>query len=240
VNKVESLSVVIPMLNEENNVRDVLSEAIRVASSLPLRFEIIAVNDRSSDATADILERLALTDDRIKVVHNRKRLGLGGALRAGFLRASGQVIFYTDADIPCEINGLLTAVDLMGQLDADIVSAYKSNPREYGFKRTIYSFVYNKLINILFRVNLRDVNFSFKLFRRDKLNELMLKSSGSFINAELFIKARRAGYVIVEFPARYLPRSKGNSKLDNFGNIAKIICELLIFMTRHNLRRRWI
>jgi glycosyltransferase involved in cell wall biosynthesis len=217
------------MFNEELCAADVINEARRVISSLPLEYEIIAVNDCSSDGTAAALQQLASRDNKIKIVRNHKRLGLGGSLRAGFRQAAGEVIFYTDADLPCRMDELKTAIAIMEKQDADIVCAYKIDLKQYGLKRSLYSLAYNKLINTLFRINLKDVNFSFKLFRGDKLDKLMLESDGSFINAELFIKARRAGYKIIEFPARYLPRNKGNSKLDNCGNIVKIIRELLAF-----------
>ncbi len=227
---INSLSAVIPMYNEELCVRDAVAEVSRVLSSLPLEYEIIAVDDSSCDATAQVLEDLASTDKKIKIVHNPVRMGLGGSLRAGFLRAEGDAVFYTDADLPCCMDELKTAVSLMESNGSDIVSAYKSSYKRYGLRRMIYSLIYNKLINLLFKVNLKDVNFSFKLFRRDKLNKLGLRSDGSFINAELFAKARAAGYAITEFPVTYTPRSKGSSKLDNFWNVRKIICELFSFI----------
>jgi glycosyltransferase involved in cell wall biosynthesis len=235
---INSLSVVIPMYNEELCAEDAISEASRVLSSLPLEYEIIAVNDHSCDNTARVLENLARADQKIKIVNNPARSGLGGSLRAGFLRAEGEAVFYTDADLPCNFDEIRSALSLMERNNADIVSAYKSDYRNYGARRMVYSIVYNKLINFLFKINLKDVNFSFKLFRRDKLNRLDLKSEGSFINAELFAKARAAGYVITEFPVNYTPRKKGSSKLDNFWNIKKIICELLSFIGSGKLPKR--
>jgi glycosyltransferase involved in cell wall biosynthesis len=219
------------MRNEESCAAEAVAEALRIVSVLGLKYEIIVVNDHSCDGTAEVLGRISANNNKIKVVDNHEKAGLGAALRTGFICASGEVILYTDADLPCRMDELQAAISLMQEQGSDIVTAYKTRHDQCGLRRLVYSFVYNKIVNILFQVKLRDINFSFKLFRRDKLIKLNLKSEGSFINAELFTKARRAGYSILEFPVRYLPRVKGKSKLDNLGNIKKIICEMLIFIT---------
>ena len=236
--RIEGLSVVIPMRDEELCAQETVMEVLRVLHSLPFKHEIIAVNDHSSDATAAVLEKLASGNDNIRITHNHHSIGLGSSLRAGFLCASYDTILYTDADLPCKMDELKIASALMQEQGLDIVTAYKTTYGRSAVRRRLYSFVYNGLINTLFGVKLRDINFSFKLFRRDKLNKLGLKSEGSFINAELFIKARRAGYRIAEFPVRYLPRIKGKSKLDNLGNIRKIICEMLFFILSKNAYKK--
>ncbi len=233
---IDGLSIVIPMRNEELCAEEAVIEALRVLHSLSFRHEVVVVNDHSSDGTVAVLERLAAANGRIRITHNHGKAGLGNALREGFQRASYGTILYTDADLPCKMDKLRVAIALMQEKGADIVTAYKITYGRCRMKRLVYSFVYNRIINILFRVKLRDINFSFKLFRKDKLVKLGFKSEGSFINAELFAKARRAGYNIVEFPVRYLPRTKGRSKLDNLGNIRKIFCEMLLFITSKECR----
>ena len=229
VKKVDSLSVVIPMYNEEYYAREVVAEAIRAVSSVTSRVEVIAVDDHSSDATPVILENLVSGDSRIKTVRNSRRLGLGGALLAGFAAASGSAVLYTDADFPCDMGNIRRAVELMEREDADIVSAYRSGFLRENFHRSAYSFVFNGMVNLFFNPGIKDVNFSFKLFDRGKLNALRIGSRGSFINTEMFVKAKRSGYKIAQFPAQYLRRAKGVSKLDNFGNIFGILREMACF-----------
>lgn len=227
--KVDSLSVVIPMYNEECYARDAVTEAVRAASSVTSDIEVIAVDDHSSDATPVILEEMVSSDRRIRTVRNSRRIGLGGALRAGFAAASGSAVLYTDADFPCDMGHMRYAVELMEKEDADIVSAYRKSPCRDNFHRWAYSFLFNRLVDFLFGLRIKDVNFSFKLFDRRRLQALKIRSSGSFINAELFARAERAGYKIVQFPVQYLRRLKGVSKLDNAGNIAGILMEMCSF-----------
>ncbi len=235
--KVDSLSVVIPMYNEEYYAGEAVAEAIRAVSSLTPRVEVIAVDDHSSDATPAILERLVSRDNRIKMVRNGRRMGLGGALLAGFAAASNAAILYTDADFPCDMGHIRRAVELMEKEDADIVSAYRSGCRRDNFHRSAYSFIFNRIVRLLFNPGIKDVNFSFKLFDRSKLNALKIGSKGSFINAELFIQAKRSGYKISQFPVEYLRRLKGVSKLDNFGNILCILREMACFAVSGKRRR---
>ena len=227
--KIDSISVVIPMYNEEDCAGDVIAEAIRAASAVTPEIEVIAVDDHSSDGTPGILDKLVHADRRIKVVRNSKRLGLGGALRAGFMSASNSAVIYTDADLPCDMNCIPYAAELMKKKDADIVSAYRDDSDRDNFHRSAYSFVFNGIVALVFNPGIKDINFSFKLFDRVKLNKLGLSSQGSFVNAELFIKAKWSAYKIIQFPVKYSRRMKGISKLDNFGNIICILLEMSRF-----------
>jgi len=157
---------------------------------------------------------------------------LGNALRTGFCHAAKEAILYTDADMPCDLGELRKAITLMEEEDADIVSAYRLNNKQGGLKRYLYSRVFNFFMRTLFHLGVRDINFSFKLFRKNRLDALRLESQGSFINAELFAKAVKAQYKIVQFPAFFLLRQRGKSKLDNIGNIATIICESVLFLCK--------
>lgn len=228
--EIKSLSIVIPARDEESCIAETIRQALKTAAASGLEYEVIVVNDHSCDSTFGLLNELAAENRRVKVFNNPANAGLGAALREGFRQASGDLILYTDADLPCAMSELDIALALMRKDNADIVTAYKSGYERYGLRRMAYSFIYNRIVGILLRVGLRDVNFSFKLFKRDKLAKLDLRSEGSFINAELFAASRRAGYSISEFPVQYLPRAGGKSKLDNFRNIFTIIREMSVFL----------
>lgn len=230
--KITTLSVVIPVYNEEECISDSIRGIIREAAAYIDDFEVIAVDDNSSDATPDILRDLASREKRLRVVNNRGKRGLGNALRSGFRHAAKEAILYTDADMPCDLGQLRKAISLMEEEGADIVSAYRLNNKQGGLRRYIYSAAFNLIISAFFHPGVRDINFSFKLFRKEPLDALRLASQGSFINAELFIKASRNNYKIVQFPSRFLVRQKGKSKLDNIGNIAGIIRELAVFLCK--------
>jgi glycosyltransferase involved in cell wall biosynthesis len=139
-------------------------------------YELIVVNDASTDLTGQIAEERAAADSRIKVVHHEVNRKLGGSLKSGFAAATGELVLYTDADLPFEMLELIKAVRLMREYEADLVCAYRFDRTGEGLKRTIYSFAYNWLIQLAFGTRLRDINFAFKLIHRRALDTITLRS----------------------------------------------------------------
>lgn len=224
-----SVSCVIPLYNEEANI-PALIDAFR--ATIPLLcddFELIFVDDASIDKTPFMLDALAASDEKIKVLHNKTNRTLGGSLREGFKTASRELVLYFDADLPFDLKEVKNALALMRGENADGVCAYRINRKVEGVRRCIYSFVYNRLITHLFHLDIKDVNFSFKLFKRNILNAMKLESEGSFINAEIFVKADMEGYRIVQFPVLYHPREKGRSTLSRPAVIFKMLKEVFYF-----------
>jgi glycosyltransferase involved in cell wall biosynthesis len=224
-----TLSIVIPMFNEEDNVARTLAAAAEVCTQLVRagevhNYEVIVVNDASTDATGAIADALAEADDHIRVLHLATNLQLG-CLKVGFAEARGDLVLYTDADLPCDLGELAKACRLLRYYDADIVCAYRRQRRE-GFRRGIYSVVYNVLIRALFDLRVRDVNFAFKLIRRPMLEKLSLDSRGSFIDAELLIRAQLLGARIEQFGVDYFPRAAGRSTLSSPRVIAIITADM--------------
>ena len=119
------------------------------------------------------------------------------------------------------------AIRLMREYEADIVSAYRFDRTGEGYTRAIYTFFYNGLIRTMFGVKARDINFAFKLCRREVFEHIRLQSEGSFIDAELVIRATRLGYDILQFGVDYFPRTRGVSTLSRPGIIATILREMV-------------
>jgi len=221
-----SVSIVFPMFNEEAYIHRAVRAARDVLAEVTGDHEIVIVDDASTDRTGALADELARGDPRIKVVHNSGNRKLGGTLRAGFAAASKELVLYTDADLPFDLQELRRAVRLLEYQEADLLSAYRFDRISEGPLRTLYSFVYNLLIRAVFRLPVKDVNFSFKLFRRRLLDRIELRSEGSFIDAELLIRARRAGASIIQIGVDYFPRSRGISTLSSGGVIVKILAEM--------------
>jgi hypothetical protein len=118
------------------------------------------------------------------------------------------------------------AVRLMRDYDADIVSAYRFDRTGEGYIRRLYTIVYNILVRTMFGVRARDINFAFKLCRARIFEHIELKSEGSFIDAELVIRATRLGYELLQFGVDYFPRTKGESTLSSSGVILTILREM--------------
>jgi hypothetical protein len=139
--------------------------------------------------------------------------------------ATGDVVVYTDADLPFDMRELHKALRLMRQYEADVISAYRFDRTGEGWVRVVYSALYNLLVRVLFGVRMRDVNFAFKVVRRHVFRDIALKSEGSFIDAELVVRAKKLGYSIFQFGVDYFPRTRGVSTLSSPSVIVKILRE---------------
>ena len=221
-----SVTVVYPMFNEEAYVERAVAAARAVLERASMDFEIIVVDDASTDGTAAIAERLAREDPRVRLLRNPMNLKLGGALRAGYAAATKDLVFYTDADLPIDLEELPRAVRLLEYQQADVVAAYRHDRTSEGWLRTVYTFTYNLMIRTLFGLKVRDVNFAFKLFRRSVLARFPLKSQGSFIDAEFLLRAKKHGCPIIQIGLDYFPRTRGLSTLASFGVIATMLGEM--------------
>ena len=225
-----SITLVFPMYNEEAYIRRAVAAAREVLEKDLPDWEIVIVDDASTDGTGAIADALAREDGRVRVVHNPVNRRLGGALRAGYAAATKELVFYTDADLPIDLHALPRAVRLLEYQEADIVAAYRFDRTSEGMLRAVYTFCYNHLVRALFGLRVRDVNFAFKLFRRSVLEKFTLTSEGSFIDAEFLLRARKARCSIIQIGLDYFPRTRGASTLSS----VKVIVELL-----KDLARRW-
>lgn len=225
------LSIVIPAFNEEENLENTISHISKKLNG-KIPYEFVIIDDASTDRTPEILDKLKETYP-IRSFRNEKNMKLGYTLIRGFREARGDVIFYTDCDLPCLPSAILYALEIMNTYNADIVFAYRFDRTGEGFLRRFYSSIYNFIIRTLFGLKVRDVNFACKLIKKEVLENIELRSRGSFIDAELLIKARRRGYAILQFGTDYFPRLRGKSNLSGMGIILKIFVEM--FRCRINM-----
>ena len=229
---VGSLTIFFPMWNEQDYIfatvdaaRDVCGQLLEAGEIGD--YEILIVDDASTDSTGQIADQLAADDRRVRVIHHPVNRRLGGCIKTGFANARGDLVLYTDADLPCDLAELRKACRLLRYYRADIVSAYRHDRTGEGPRRAAYSWIYNWLVTLLFGLHLRDVNFAFKLCQRSIFDKLELVSEGSFIDAELLIRAQAMGYRVIQFGVDYFPRSVGVSTLSSGSVIARILREML-------------
>jgi glycosyltransferase involved in cell wall biosynthesis len=233
------LSIFFPMWNEEEYIgralsagRDACERLIELGEITD--YELLVIDDASTDATGRIADEMAASDRHVRVVHHPVNRKLGGSLKTGFAEARGDLVLYTDADLPFDMDELVKACRLLRYYEADIVSAYRFDRTGEGYVRVVYSQFYNWLVRVLFGVRIRDVNFAFKLVRRPVLDAVTLHSEGSFIDAELVVAAMGYGFKVVQFGVDYFPRTRGISTLSSPTVIVKILREM--FTLRRELR----
>ena len=233
------MTIFFPMWNEEAYIERALSAGRELCEELIRMgeidtYELLIIDDASTDSTPELADKFAAEDPRVRVVHHPVNRKLGGSMKTGFANSTGDIILYTDADLPFDMLEARKAVRLMRYYEADIVSAYRFDRTGEGYVRTVYSAFYNGLVRILFGVKMRDINFAFKLCRGSLLREIELKSEGSFIYAELVIRARKTGKSVIQFGVDYFPRTRGISTLSSPAVIRKILREM--FSLRRELR----
>jgi len=201
------LSCFFPMYNEAANIKAVVASAVSVLAKSSQEFEVIIVNDGSSDRTQVIAEELAKNDPRIKVVNHAANQGYGAALRSGFAACQHEIIFQCDGDNQYQLAELKLLLPYLN--DYDFVIGYRLK-RADPFYRVLEALWYRFLLLVLFRLNLRDTNCAFKLFKKSILEQLKLESNGAIINGEVFVKARKFGFTnIKQVGVHHYPRPKG-------------------------------
>jgi glycosyltransferase involved in cell wall biosynthesis len=224
-----SLSIVLPAYNEEENVAAAVEEVSAVAENLGIDYEIILVNDGSSDRTGDIARELQERIPQFRLVEHYPNRGYGGALKAGFAAATKELIAFVPADKQfdfSEIERFLDAID-----GADIVSGYRA-ARQDNVVRRFNAFGWNTLVRLLFGYLCRDIDCGFKLFRREVLDHVNVVSDGAMIDTEFLAGAKARGYRIAEVPVTHLPRAGGEATGANIKVIARAFRDLARFRLR--------
>jgi len=219
----ESISLVIPVYNEEENIKKVVPDGLSMLSQLARDFEIIIVESGSADNTGAVVDQFAQENERIRVIHQETKLGLGSALKAGFGAARFEYIFYIDGDNPFRMSEFIRGFPLLQE--ADIVCGHRTNRQDPPL-RALYSKGFNLLMRILFGVKVRDVQIGFKMMRKSIFQRVKLTTDSMFIDAELLIKAQKAGYRITELGVEYLGKPSGKSSV-TFREVLKIARDLL-------------
>lgn len=224
-----ALSIVIPLFNEEENVPLLVQAIFEVLGNDPDFLELVLVDDGSQDQTVRIAQQLCATNPRIRLVLHACNRGLGAAIRTGLQAAEGDLVLYTDADLPFDFKLIPTLLSM--SRPENIVIGCRENRGEGG-RRWLLSKGYNLLTWLALGVHVRDVNFACKLIPRKAVRNMRLHSEGSFIDAEMLLECRRLGYDIAELPMTYYPRQLGQSTLSRPGVVFGILLEMLQYLWR--------
>ena len=213
-----SLSYFFPAHNEAENIEPLVAEALEELPRLADRFEIIGVDDGSTDATGAIADRwLREHPGVVRAVHHGVNQGYGAALRSGFGAARYPLVCFTDGDRQFRIADLGLLLDRMEQptgldrhVEPDVVVGYRIKRADPPI-RLAYARVYRACLRLFFGLHVRDVDCACKLFRREALEDIRLESGGAFLSAELLIKLRALRRIVVEVGVPHYPRTAGRA-----------------------------
>ena len=224
--KLPSLSAFFPAYNDASSLPTLIERAFAVLSESANEFEVIVVNDGSTDGTAQVLRELQLRfGPRLRVVEHAQNRGYGAALRTGLEAACCDLVFYTDGDGQYDVRELPLLLDLMRD-GVGLVNGYKLT-RNDPWHRIWIGWLYNRLARALFGIALRDIDCDFRLIRRGVLQSLDLRSDTGSICVELVrgIELSRCG--VVEVGVHHHPRLHGRSQFFRLRSLLTTARQLL-------------
>jgi glycosyltransferase involved in cell wall biosynthesis len=220
-----SISVIIPAYNDETTVGRLIDDVDCLLNEICTDYEIVCINDGSKDNTLSVLQQRAARLKNIRVINHPVNQGFGKTIRELYLTGCKDLIFSLPGDYQFAPKEMLTMAH--GLKDHDFVIGLRVK-RNDPPRRKLQSHIYNLMLRLFYGVRFKDVN-SIKLFKREILQYFTLESMTPFVDAELCIKAYKAGFAVVELPIEHLPRlSQGASGgkisviTDTFGDLIKM------------------
>ncbi len=223
---VKDLSVFFPCVNEEGNIQTTVQKAVTILEELKINYEIIVVNDGSSDKTGEVAQALAKKNKRIRVINHPKNLGYGEALKSGFYNAKYDTIVYTDGDGQFDFAQVSRFLEKLNT--ADLIIGYRIK-RKDPIHRILFAKGWALSLWTFFGLTLKDIDCGFKMIKRKVLESIphLESQRGAMINAELAIKTKKAGFIVEQVGVDHYPRLKGKPTGANIRVIFKSYLDLI-------------
>lgn len=222
--KLSALSIFFPALNDGKILPYLISCAYKVAGEVANKFEIIVINDGSTDDTLEVLEALKIHYLDLRIISHKSNMGYGAALWEGFEASKMKYIFYTDGDgqyDPLELTKLVNRMTV----GVDVVNGRQIS-RSDNWVRKLVGTVYNLFLHLIFKLPIEDVDCDFRLCRRSVLKNIQLTSSSGAICLEMVYKLAANGANFAEVEVSHYPRPYGLSEYFKVKNIVQTIKQL--------------
>ena len=217
------MSVIFPALNEEKNIKQTVEKAVKVLPKVAGEWEIVIVDDGSSDATTVICADLKARYPQVDVVRHEQNRGYGAALKSGIVATKYDLIFFSDSDGQFDLNEIQKLIHWAD--DCDIVAGYRAK-RQDPFHRRVNAMGWNILVRLILGVKIRDIDCAFKIFRRRVFDQIQIRSVGAMVNTEILAQATQLGMRIQQVKVSHFPRRYGKPSGANLRVIAKAFREL--------------
>lgn len=211
--KVEALSVFFPAYNEEENIRATVTKTLKILPKVAKKWEIIVVNDGSTDETGEIVKDLIKKEPRMRMITYTPNRGYGATIKSGVYNSKYELIAFTDADGQFDFSEITKFIEKQRESKAELVIGYYLK-RAVPFYRILISKILWELpVFLLFGLRVKDIDCGFKLFSKkvvDKIPRLEAER-GPFISTELLVKAKKAGFKISQVGVHHYPRKAGQA-----------------------------
>jgi len=230
------ITVFFPAYNDAATIGALVTEALNVLPTLTDDFEVIVVNDGSTDGTRAQLDALANSHPELRIIHHSHNQGYGAALRDGFVAAQKDLVFYTDGDGQYDVRELLVLYPLLTP-EVDVVNGFKIK-RSDNRKRKVIGTFYSWLARLFFLLPISDVDCDFRLIRRNAVAPLKLTVTSGAICVELVHQLHRSGCRFAEAPVHHYPRPHGRSEFFTPGRVIHTAFDFLRLWVRAVLLRR--
>ena len=232
--KFEELSIFFPFWNEQDNVESVVQKAIVVAEKVAKRWEIIMIDDGSSDKTFEKIKKLAINDERLIPVSHKVNRGYGAALKTGFEKARYDYVVFNDGDGQFDFSELTRLMEKVE--NADMVIGFRKKRLDHPFRHVLMNML--KIWDyIFFGFKFKDIDCGFKLFKRQALTKILpLSSEGAMITTEILAKAKKNKLKITEVEVHHYPRLYGDQSGGNIRVIIRAVKESLLLWKDLNFK----
>lgn len=220
-----SLTIFFPCYNDAGTIGSLVAAADAVAAECTDDYEIIVVDDGSTDSSGRLLRELTARYPMLRLVSHGGNKGYGAALRSGFGHATKDLVFYTDGDGQYDVFELRKLLPIMTE-GIDVVNGYKIS-RNDPLHRTVIGVIYLRLMRLLFNFHMRDVDCDFRLIRRRVFEHIQLKHNSGVICLELVKKLELAGYRFAEYPVHHYHRTYGPSQFFNLARLASTAVNII-------------
>ena len=227
----QSLSVVMPAHNEEAAICSTVQSVLATVSRWTADFEVIVVNDGSTDGTRTMLEAMAAEEPRLHILNHDVNRGYGAALVSGFEATSKDLVFFMDSDGQFDIRDLERFFPLISHYDA--VLGYRID-RQDTWIRKLNAWGWKLLVRLIFKLPVRDIDCAFKLYKGEFFRTHRLETRGAMINTEILYKFTHAGYTYTEVGVHHLPRRGGRATGARLSVIARAFLEMFVYAYRWN------